>query len=134
MKGVLIVDDDLGFAFWLGQTLDGAGYESMPAKSIPDATLLLAELRVPIDVLVLNPALPGCAVFEHTLRSSKGDLKVICLTGDADPEPLPSADVWRSKPDVADELSRLEWLQVIQSLFANGLTAGCAGFPLFSAR
>ncbi len=116
MGTVLIVDDDLHFAFWLGQTLDGAGYESLPAKSTPDATALLAELKVPIDVLVLNPALPGSVDFVRALRSVHGNLKVICLDGEVDGEPLPIADAWRSKPDVVDELSALEWLYVIRSL------------------
>jgi hypothetical protein len=29
---VMIVDSDLGFAFWLGQALDYAGYQALPGQ------------------------------------------------------------------------------------------------------
>jgi hypothetical protein len=38
MVTVLIIDNDLGFMFWLGQILSEAGYAVLPAKSAPEAS------------------------------------------------------------------------------------------------
>ena len=59
MKNILIVDNDLGFVFWLCQALDAAGYETLPAKGVPEAVALLDELEVWVDVLMVRRTLPG---------------------------------------------------------------------------
>src|SRR5579862_1947430 len=60
LKTVLILDDDLRFGFWLGHLLDAATvYSALPARSVPDATLLVRQLNLKVDVLVINLALTG---------------------------------------------------------------------------
>jgi len=58
---VLIVDDDLGFLFWLGEVLTRAGYRAIPAHSVEEATNLTRRLRVTADVVIVNPAVSGAA-------------------------------------------------------------------------
>jgi DNA-binding response OmpR family regulator len=59
MKTALIVDPDIGFGFWLARGLDQSHYQSFPAKSVADASALIQELRLQVDLLILDPALPG---------------------------------------------------------------------------
>ena len=115
---VLIVDNDLGFVFWLGKTLDAAGYQSLPAKSIAAAGTLLEEITGKIDLLIVNSALPGAAEFITSLRRSLRRLKVIAVREVAGPfTTLPGVDVWRSKfQNIVDPSFGLEWLQLINRL------------------
>jgi DNA-binding response OmpR family regulator len=118
---VLILDNDLGFVFWLGRTLDAAGYQTLPAKNISDATILLEELTLEIDLLIVNPSLPGAAEFVSMLRRSTRRLKVIAISDvDGPVTTLPGVDAWRRKPDnIVDEVTTLEWVQLTQSLLAD---------------
>src|SRR5687767_6579465 len=76
-RTILILDRELGFAFWLGQTLDLSGYNAFPAKSCEDAAELLKHLKTPIDLLVLGSASAKTAVFADSLRLSQRQLKVL---------------------------------------------------------
>jgi DNA-binding response OmpR family regulator len=87
VKSILILDDDLGFVFWLGQTLDAAGYDSLPAKGVPEAIELLAQFRLRIDVLIARCTLPHVAEFANALRSFEGEhLSTIALLDRDDEE------------------------------------------------
>ena len=118
MKTVLIVDRDLGFVFWLGRVLDDSGYEAIPAREVPDAMQLLHELQATVDLLIVNPALPGAADLIYTLRRSAQPLQVMALL-DGPEEPAarpPGTDAFRAKPTEVDEISRLEWVDSIDRL------------------
>src|ERR1017187_4122777 len=78
-KTVLIVDNDLGFAFWLGQALDRAGYETWPARNVAAADSLLAEVRLVVDLLVINASLPRARAFAAHVGRSRADFKVIAI-------------------------------------------------------
>jgi len=117
---VLIVDDERGFVYWLGGTLDAAEYRSLPARSIADATTLLEELSIRIDLLVLNPSLRGAGEFVSTLRRSQSPMKVIALTSIEAPVPtLPDVDLWRSKSLKRIDKGGTEWVQLVQNLLAE---------------
>src|SRR5208283_422511 len=128
---ILIIDSDLGSVFWLGQLLDATGYESLPAKSLWDAKLLLAELKVTIDLLIVSASIPGVAAFTESLRSSQGRLKTIGLLGDDEemPEVEPHMDAWLQKPVLTDGVSKLGYLELVNSLL--GPNAGVKpAFPV----
>jgi hypothetical protein len=116
---VLIVDTDLGFVFWLGQALDNAGYQALPAKSIGDATALLGELNLEIDLLIVSPFLEGARAFADTLRRSQGHLKLIALIDEWEERSFafPEADASEYRPLNNDEVSRIQWLQTIEGVF-----------------
>ena len=125
MRTVLIIDKELGFVFWLGQALDQAGYQALPAKSLVDATALLGELNIRADLVILSFASPDASAFAETLRRQQGQLKVIALIEGWE-EPNPAAvgiDAWHSKPSVADEASKTDWIKTVRGVFArNGAT------------
>jgi len=130
MRTVLIVDRDLGFAFWLGQALDRSGYQALPAKSCEDATELLRRLNVVIDLLVVNGSLAGAGAFADALRASQSHLNVIAVTGDGEEQrgALPGADASHRKCSRGGEASEREWLETIKGVFDErslGLGSGC---------
>jgi len=108
------VDKDLGFVFWLGQSLDNAGYQALPAKSIGDATALLGQVNLEVDLLIVSPSLEGAYAFAESLRRFQGHLKVIAVVDELEVPScvFPEADASESRP--LDKVSRIQWLQTIQ--------------------
>src|ERR1039458_10630852 len=79
LKTVLIVADDLGFAFWLGQALDRVGCQTWPARSVAAAESLVAELKLSVDLLVITASLYQAPVFATRLSRGTEDFKVIAV-------------------------------------------------------
>ena len=89
MKTALILDADLSFAYWLEQGLDEAGYLAFPAKNAADAAALPDEFKNGLDLLIVNPSVPGTAKLIETLRQWNEHIKVVALMGDElPPKPL----------------------------------------------
>jgi DNA-binding response OmpR family regulator len=112
---ILIIDSDLGSAFWLGQLLDAAGCESLPAKSLTDAKSLLAGMKISVDLLIVRFPMPGAAAFAESLRWSQGHLKTIGLLEDNEEisERDPRMDAWLQKPFLTDDASKFDYLDLI---------------------
>jgi hypothetical protein len=82
MKNILILDNDLGFIYWLGAVLIGADYQPWPACSVSDAiTVLGRKPAVPLDLAIVNPSLPGLSYLITLFRRSQVDLKVMAAGG-----------------------------------------------------
>lgn len=120
VKTVLIVDEDLGFVFWLGCLLAEAGYQVWPARNGSDAAALLKELEAKLDLLVINPSAGGAAEFIEDQRR-RSDFKTVAVQGSQDESPmlLTGVDVTLTKPQSRDELSELEWVGVIDSILVR---------------
>jgi CheY-like chemotaxis protein len=117
---VLIIDNDLGFIFWLGKILGEAGYLTLPAKEVSGAVELLSEYKTKADLLVIDPSLPGALDVISTLRRSHATLAVIA-SSDQSQETLnlPGVDRTLPKPGCSNEALRLKWLGTIQSLLGR---------------
>jgi DNA-binding response OmpR family regulator len=120
VKTVLIVDDDLGFAFWLGQTLDRAGYETWPARSVTAAKSLLAEVKLAVDLLVIPASLPRAPSFASQLLRAKSDFKVIAVYPEMGEtvEVFPKASAVHRKPQTIDTAAKLEWVQLVKGVLS----------------
>ena len=79
MVTILILDDDLGLTFWLGQVLTAPHCETVPARSVSEATALIRQFKLKIDFLLMNPSLPGAADFKRALRREQRHLRVATL-------------------------------------------------------
>ena len=121
VKTILLVDNDLGFLYWLGCTLCAAGYMALPAKNSQNAGELLSRLNIGIQLLVVNCSMRGTRAFAKALRRSQGHLKVIALIGGGEqPRPaFPGADASQPKRSCLGEFSELEWLETIEGVFAR---------------
>lgn len=122
MKTALILDPDIGFGFWLARGLDQSDYQSFPAKSAADASALLDDLRIGVDLLILNAALPDAADLIESLRQLNEELKVVALIGDQPRLPGIAApvDLCCRKPDRTD-VKRLEWIEHVEELLPVSL-------------
>lgn len=126
LKTVLIVDGDLGFAFWLGHLLDAAGYLAMPAKSVSDAAKLVVQLNLAVDALVINLAVPGSVDFIATSQRSNSDLRVVGVLNDSvEVANVPRVHAIHFKGTVLDEQAKADWLHCVQGvLVRTGLAVG----------
>lgn len=79
MATILILDDDLGFALWLGQALSAATCRVLPASSVTEAAALISHFDLTVDLVILNPSVAGGRDFTHTLRREQGYLRVATL-------------------------------------------------------
>ena len=123
MKTALIVDGDLSFGFWLARGLDHAGYQAYPAKSVADATALLGELRIEVDLMIVNAALAEPAEWIESLRRSNERLRVVALIGD---QPRLAGigarvDLCCRKPERHDDAKLSEWIEHVEQLLPVSL-------------
>ena len=84
---LLVVDSDLGFAFWLAQVLDDAGYEAFPARETQAALVLLHEmppLQSNLRMIIIRSDQPGARHLIAQCRRSQPGLRVIWLRDPAD--------------------------------------------------
>jgi len=118
MKTVLIVDENLGFVFWLGQLLQSAGFAAFPARRVYDAGIVILDHALTVDILIVNPFLPGAADLIARLRQNQKHLKVITI---AEPGLAggPGVDTSCPKPRHIDEEARLEWLSVVRHVLSE---------------
>jgi DNA-binding NtrC family response regulator len=120
VKTVIIIEDDLGFAFWLGHTLDRAGYNALPAVNVASASSLLAELAISVDLVVINAAVESAASFISELRLTQPACKVIALLGNPDdlPPAFDYADLAEHKPESIDETSQTDWIDTVRMVLS----------------
>ena len=112
---VWIVDDDLGFVWWLGELFTEAGCHTLPALSCEQAVSLAKTLAVGIDLLVLNPQLSGAIKMLQILSSAHPNLRIV-LIGKA-PAAFTEAFHPRAtlaRPSGSDLISRPEWLKNVR--------------------
>jgi len=119
IENILIVDDDLGFLFWLGDVLIGANYQPWPACSFSDAiTVVGRKPVVRLDLLIVNPTLPDVSKLPALFRRAQPHLKVIGL-GRQDKASLPGVKAWHLKPGPTDDGARQDWVRAIKGLFVS---------------
>ena len=127
MRTVLILDDDLGFVFWLGEALTVAQFQPIPAQSVATAERLLRTLKIKVGLLIVNPAVPGAAEFARALRHRHEKLRVVAALGHPDDLEIVvrDADTARTKPHILDELARSEWQELVRGIL-SGVSKGPA--------
>jgi len=124
VETILIVDDDLGFVFWLGRVLDDAGYAAFPAKSVADASSLIVQCRLVVDLLIINSALAGASAFIKELGNSRPALEVLGVADQTRPGGnLGYPAVTLPKPETSDSESRLELLATVEHLLLRSRQA-----------
>ncbi len=120
MKTVLIIDADLGFNFWLGQVLDVAGYAALPARGVPDAKVLLAECKLMLDFLIVDPSLPGASEFAKALRHDRENIKVVAVSESAAANGSQvEADAACEKPAETSEEALFEWARMLRRILVE---------------
>jgi hypothetical protein len=112
---VWIVDDDLGFLWWLGELFHEARCQTIPALSCDDALSLMKKVKVGADLIIVNPHLPGVSAMLDTLRWANRNLKIVTLRDPSEPD-TEQAKITLERPSGRDRLSRAAWLKKIRKL------------------
>ena len=115
---VLLVDSDLGFVFWLGQTLQQGGYLALPARNLLEAVKLIASLHFSVAVLIVDESLPDLPQFVSTIRLEHKGVKIILLIEGDDASLRLDVDARSRRPDPVDENSAQEWLRLIRRVLS----------------
>jgi DNA-binding NtrC family response regulator len=112
----LIVDDDLGFVWWLGELLHEAGYGAIPATRAVDAIPLVKSLKIKIDLAFVNPSLPGAErMIEHL--AAEGPIKVVVISeGSELSAGRIRAHAILERPSGWEVFSRQEWLRKLRRI------------------
>jgi hypothetical protein len=79
---VLILDDDLGFVWWLGEIFTELGY----APSCPQALSTIEALDLSVDLAILNPELPGISPMIRAIEHAH-PAKIVMI-GEPTPEAM----------------------------------------------
>jgi len=126
VKTVIIVDADLGFAFWLGHVLDQAGYYALPALSAGGASRLLTELGLTVDLIVINAEVGDAKSFIADSRLANPNLRVIAVLENPEAS-LPAflqANLIEHKPAVIDDAARRTWVDTVQLVLSTRTEVG----------
>jgi hypothetical protein len=119
---VWIVDDDLGFVWWLGEIFTEAGCRVLPAHTCEQAVSLIKKLDLGIDVLVLNPRLPGVFGMLQVLYRVDPEFRIVVIGttshGVTANHPHPTLE----RPSGSDSISRSEWLKKVRKLLKEVAT------------
>ena len=120
MKSILIVDDDLGFVYWLGHLLDTLTHSALPAESVPDAARLVRQLDLKVDLLVLNPKLSGGVDFIAALRRSQPNIRVIGIQDDSwELAKVPGVNATHPRPTDFNESTITAWIECIEQVLGE---------------
>ena len=116
---ILLVDTDLGFLFWLGSALDAAGYEAFPARSVPDAIALLADLHLTVELIIINFALAGAANFVRAMRQASRRLKIVSLSDPESSDLEFGPDAVFAKPAGVTQQATADLVQIVRTTLAS---------------
>ena len=116
---VLVVDDDLGFVWWLGEIFFRAGYQVVPALSCREAISLLKELELRGDLVLVNPELLGVSRMLRLLNRANPQMRMIFIRYHDYRRPPPC---WKRRSRW-NSIWRLDWLEkvskLLKTLFRN---------------
>ena len=121
MATALILDDDLGFVLWLSQALAPGEIQAIPSLKVTEAKRLLRELGLNVDVLIVNPMVPGAGAYAKTLLSQQRKLRMMAVVERPEDQAAVPFIVHavRTKPLILDDLAMSEWRQAIERLLSG---------------
>jgi DNA-binding NtrC family response regulator len=111
---ILIVDEDVGFVWWLGELFSEFGYRSIPALSSRQALSLARKNTTGVHLLVIDPSLRGVPRLIQVLRSIHPP-KIVLIQESGERE-IPGVVATLERPSGWGPLSRSEWRQRVRRL------------------
>ena len=114
---ILIIDEDVGFLWWLGELFHEAGYQTIPSLNCSEALSLARNVKGGIDLVLVHPGIRGVRRL-ITALSGIHTPKVILLQDSSTVESIPGvqAAAILQRPAGSDTVSRQEWRQRINSV------------------
>ncbi len=113
---ILIVDEDVGFVWWLGELFSEFGYWCIPALSCAQALSLVRKSTRPVHVLVIDPSLRSATRLIQVLRSIQAPKIVLIEEAGMRETPGFGVAATLERPSGWAPLSRTDWRQRVQRL------------------
>jgi hypothetical protein len=113
---VLIVDEDLGFVWWLGQIFSQAGFQVVPTLNAEQMVSLTQDLNLEVDLIVVNPELSGVPEMIQALSTSRLPKIVAIRNYNTDVGCTLQADATLERPSGWGPVSEKEWLGCVRRL------------------
>lgn len=111
---VLIVDEDLGFVWWLGQMFSEAGCQVVPALSSEQTDSFTRNLKV--DVIVVNPELAGVTELIRAMSATRKPKIVAIRNHNTGAGGAFRADATLERPSGWGAVLQNEWLGCVRRL------------------
>jgi hypothetical protein len=122
---VLIVDQDLGFVFWLGEIFAELGCQAVPALDCTKAVSISSALNLTIDLVVVNLRLRGVSKMMKKLSRADRSVKVVVIRdGNVRAISRLPADAILERPVGQAAISRERWLNRVRKILRDVLVAG----------
>lgn len=117
-NSLLIVDSDVGFLWWLGELFAEAGYHAVPALNCSQGLAAVKKFHIPIDLLVVNPALTGVGRLVTSLEHPGRDLRIVLIREGPIGLKYPGFryDATLTRPSGWEPISRTDWLRKLRTL------------------
>jgi hypothetical protein len=115
---LLIVDNDVGFLWWLGEIFVEAGYRAVPALNCSQALAAVKKFELKLDLLVVNPALTGVARLAMSLERRNPDIKIVVIREGPIGLKYPGYryDATLTRPSGWEPITRTDWLRKLRTL------------------
>ena len=113
---VLIVDEDLGFVWWLSEMFSAAGCQVVPALNPAEIVSITRELDLNIDMLVVNPDLAGIQETVEALSQSRSPKIVAIREHDSPRNNVAGAHAMIERPSGSGQVSPKEWQACVKNL------------------
>jgi hypothetical protein len=115
---LLVVDNDVGFVWWLGEIFTEAGYRAVPALHCSQALAAVKKFHLQIDLLVVNPALTGVLRLVNSLERPGRDLRIVLIREGPIGLKYPGFryDATLTRPSGWEPVSRTDWLRKLRTL------------------
>jgi hypothetical protein len=115
---LLIVDNDVGFLWWLGEIFTEAGYQAVPALNCSQALAAVKKFHMQVDLLVVNPALTAVSRLLTSLERPGRDLKIVLIREGPIGLKYPGFryDATLTRPSGWEPVSRPDWLRKLRNL------------------
>jgi hypothetical protein len=113
---VLIVDEDLGFVWWLGQIFSQAGCQVVPALNSEQTVSITRDLNLKVDVIVVNPELVGISELIQGLSSARRPKIVAIRNQDTGVRGTVHSHATVERPSGWGPVSQQEWLGCAREL------------------
>jgi len=115
---LLVVDNDVGFVWWLGEIFTEAGYHVVPALNCSQALTAIKKFHLQINLLVVNPALIGAVRLVTSLECTRYDLRIVLIREGPIGLKYPGFryDAALTRPSGWEPISRTDWLRKLRTL------------------
>ena len=122
---ILIVDEDIGFVWWLGDMLKEVGCRVLPALACGEAVLLTKQLGIEPDLIIVNPSLAGTPQMLQFFIHTKSHLQIV-TTGAPSKALTASIHVGAilERPSANEPAIRGQWLEKLRKLTRQAEVVG----------